>query len=270
MPPPLRPCLIMPILLACGTPQDTGTPGADYLLYEPADWDGSSPLAIMMLIHGYSGSPESTATEETIAQVSDQGMLLVVPRGQEGSWSSTHSPSDGMRDDVAFLSGVLDRVAQDFPVDGVFAVGFSQGASMVEDFAWKAPERVTGAAPISGGFWLPVPKTPGECPSGPIPPISHTHGTNDATWPMEGRSLDADGTFTQAPLDENLAFWRACGGCEDASETFENGVLNCERWNDCANGGPVQVCLHDGGHGKRSGWVERQTEWFRTISGQGR
>jgi hypothetical protein len=79
---------------------------------------------------------------------------------------------------------------------------------------------------------------------------------------LEGRSLGEEGAWTQAPLEQNVAFWLSCAQCGAISETTLNGILTCEVWSDCRNGGPIQQCLHDGGHDKQSGWVQRQLYWY--------
>ena len=83
------------------------------------------------------------------------------------------------------------------------------------------------------------------------------------TPPLEGRYLFED--HTQAPIAEDIAYWRTCAQCSDTSEIITDGPLTCEVWSDCAAGGPVRFCLHDGGHGQRTGWAARQLDWLTTL-----
>ena len=48
---------------------------------------------------------------------------------------------------------------------------------------------------------------------GTTPPQFGLYGL-DGTWPIDGRTLDFGvSQHTQAPLEDNLAYWRACLGC---------------------------------------------------------
>lgn len=258
-------------LLACNRPCEgdraCSLENGEYHVLVPDGWDEQEPLPVVVHFHGYRGSAEQYyANDDIVDSFSEAGVLAILPNGIDGRWNSNPAWTEpGERDDFAFVAAVLDDVAARLPLDKdrVYATGFSAGSAMAVRLACTESERFAAIAPISGGFWDPAPT---DCSMAPIP-VSHTHGTSDETWPLEGRCFrpgDGGGCDGgQAPMVDNFALWTehlSCGA--DASTTMEEGPLSCEVWTDCASGLELRRCLHDGGHERLDGWPARQSSWL--------
>lgn len=252
--------MITLMLLGCVSDGFFRIDGGEYQVVFP---DNSSNVsAALLMLHGHQGAPAAfVESAETVSAITQRNVLLVAPAGEGGNWSAPHSPQEDGRDDLAFLDDVLADVQQRWAPPVVWIGGSSQGAAMAESHTALRGGQVQGVVALSGGFWSPVPKT---CPS-QVPPITHSHGTQDTTWPLDGRTLY--GAYTQAPIAEDIAFWRTCAQCSDESTEQVDGPLTCTVWSTCERGGPVRFCVHDGGHGRQSGWAERQLDWLMSLGG---
>lgn len=170
----------------CGEEEACEVDAGRYYAVAPAGWDGETKLPVLVLAHGYQGSPEGFLRSPGVTgPASDFGVLLVLPEGMDATWSVSNTGLiENGRDEVAFIGAVLDDVETRWPVDTsrVYMSGFSLGASLTYDIACQMGDRFAAAAPTAGGLWDPMPAT---CPSAPLP-LCHIHGNNDITWPIEG------------------------------------------------------------------------------------
>jgi polyhydroxybutyrate depolymerase len=172
-----------------------------YLVRPPAGWDGKSPLPTAVFFHGYHGSAEDVMKDEGLGRtLSELGVMLVAPNGNNTTWSFPGVQQDG-RDDFAFVNAVLDDVEKRFSVDRrrLFATGFSVGGSMTWNIACKMGGRFAAYAPVAGAFWDPLPTA---CPGAPFS-LRHVHGTADNTVPMKGRWVGI-GRFKQGDVLESM------------------------------------------------------------------
>jgi polyhydroxybutyrate depolymerase len=172
------------------------------------------------------------------------GVLLIVPHGEGETWSYPGSPAQN-RDEFAFVHEVLDDVEKRLPIDlkRLTASGFSQGGSMVWYLACRMGLRFSAFAPIAGAFWRPHPT---RCDGGPVF-LTHVHGINDHTVPMEGRELRG-GQYRQGDVREGLKLFLKGNACEAPPAVRTESVLACEIWRGCDSGREVRLCLHRGGH----------------------
>ncbi len=206
-----------------------------------------------VFFHGYQSSADAQMyNADLIAAANRHGLALVLPDGIEKRWSFTHAPSAD-RDDIAFTGQVLDDLERRFGVKPgtIIAGGFSLGASM----AWYATcaygHRFAGVVTFAGVFWNPLP-APGDCRNG-VPPMVHFHGTNDHTFPLEGRALDA--VHHQGDARKSIAILREAARCGEARKAVTIGRFTCEVPTACDDG-PVTLCIHDGGHEVRGPWLD--------------
>ena len=238
----------------CGNGGACGVADGRYFAVEPDGWDGRTPVAAVMHIHAWNSSPDRWLNDDGVmGDFSAGGVLVLLPEGNAESWNVNESPS--LRDEVAFLRSVADDASSRWPLSGLYVSGHSVGASMVHLLACRDPDRYEAFAPISGAFWDPRPTScePAERR------LQHIHGTEDTTWPLEGRWFGniggQDGVF------ESWDFWLGQSGCDaQPVESFADGVLACERW--ACGDGELQLCLHGGSHASPSGWVEQTLGWF--------
>ncbi|MGX1305899.1 polyhydroxybutyrate depolymerase [Amorphus suaedae] len=241
----------------CGQTSACSVEGGEYRIHAPAGWDGTTPLPALFYFHGWQGTADSVMENDGIMKAADAlGVLLVVPNGQGKTWSFPGSP-ERHRDEIAFVSHVLDDVEARYPIQAgrTVATGFSMGASMTWFVACSLGERFAGFVPVAGAYWNPIPT---DCPS-PVPNLIQIHGTSDDVVPMAGRAIGE--SSRQSDVNASLKTWRDRAGCEATPEPVEMGELACLRWRGCG-GKLLELCTHPGGHMIKPEWV---VDGYRTL-----
>lgn len=274
MRPPVLLCLLALLALppgaglACGGPGGAcAVPLGSYQAAAPADWDGESPLGLLLYFHGYASSGTAALKNAAlVSQAGERGLLLVAPNGipwrpgGPSSWAHVGSPSNA-RDELAFVDQVLADAAARWPLDRArrYVAGFSQGGSMAWDVACYRGREITGVVAVAGAFWDPLPD---RCPAGAVA-LRHIHGTADGVVPMAGRPIGAE--WHQGDVLAAMAIRRRANACpEEPDATVVEGRLTCRLWNRCASGKPLSFCLHEGGHAIRAEWVGRGIDWLES------
>ncbi len=233
--------------------------------YHMALPDSGTPKGIVMHLHGAGGRGSSTLSSGIGQEAIARGYAFVAPDGYHPesrfvrNWSVRARGSSFERDDAVFLRAVLTDVQSrlDFEDAPVLLSGFSRGGSMVWDIACHVPDFATAYAPLAGAFWDDLP----ESCAAPVM-LYHTHGWNDRTVPLEGRSFGG-GRVVQGDVWASLKILRETNGC-DARQPARNsfdGDLWFRHWTDC-RAGKIELMLHQGGHGAPRGWANRMLDWF--------
>ncbi|MBA2540823.1 MAG: hypothetical protein H0V17_14385, partial [Deltaproteobacteria bacterium] len=126
-------------------------------------------------------------------------------------------------DDVGYLGGLLDDVAEAWPVDrdAVFAVGHGNGGHMAYRLACERADALAGIAVIAAGTGFDA----AECaPSQPVN-VVHLHGTADLEFELAG-----GGPFQQSPgapgAVESVSRWADHGGC--SRERTPRGAIDVD------------------------------------------
>jgi len=248
---------------ACGGEDFCEVSDGRYLAIVPDAWDGRAALPTTVFFHGYNSSARAILRNRALLQtMEDLGVLLILPDGRNHTWAHQGSPSSA-RDDIAFMDAVLADVKRRWPVDDerLYAMGFSQGASMVWDLACQRGGDYAAFMPIAGAFWEPLPE---QCPGGPVN-LRHVHGTTDTVVPMTGRAIRQ--TFRQGDVRTGMALWQQVNGCPTEPDRREHqATIQCEVWDSCQSGKELQLCLHGGGHGMPEGWVVRSHQWAAGLA----
>ena len=226
---------------------------------------GVVPKGIVIHLHGAGARGRQMLNSGIGRGAVDRGYVFVAPDGYhpgmrfERNWSVRARGSSFDRDDAVFLRSVLADVrgAHGVADAPVLLSGFSRGGSMVWDIACDDPEFATAYAPMAGAFWDDLPET---C-TAPVM-LFHTHGWNDRTVPLEGRSFGG-GAVVQGDVWASLKIMRETNGC-DARQPERNsfdGDFWLRHWTDC-RAGKIELLLHKGGHGAPQGWAARMLDWF--------
>jgi polyhydroxybutyrate depolymerase len=234
-------------------------PDGRYLAYPPPDWDGKTPLAAMVFLHGYNQTPDSYAEPSGwfMQFGAANKVLLVLPEGGAKTWSYLGSPMEN-RDDAGFIGKVLDNVEARYPVDRkrLWVSGFSQGGSMAWYAACALGDRIAAVAPIAGAFWEPL---PANCAKGPVNLI-HIHGLADEVVPMKGRPIGE--RWKQGDVMQSLAVMAGSNGCTSESSTLPatlGTMKECSIRTSLCNGKSktrITLCLHEGGHSLRRDFLD--------------
>jgi polyhydroxybutyrate depolymerase len=123
------------------------------LFRAPEGWDGTTPLPLVLVLHGYgAGGLVQTVYFRLESLVEQKKFLLAAPDGtvdDKGKrfWNAMDSCCDfagaGV-DDVKYLTDLVEEIAARYAVDRkrVYLVGHSNGGAMSFD-AYAAPPRLT-------------------------------------------------------------------------------------------------------------------------------
>ena len=204
------------------------------LFVPDAPTGGTYPM--LVLLHASGESPFVMAKTSRIGQLAArEGLLVALPPARDRRWRAMVPPGDPITPsaDVDFVVGLIDRLAEDLPIDRdrVYVAGFSIGAVMSERLACQHADLVAAVALDAGAPWSD------ECsPSRPVP-ILVMHGI-------------ADGTFRIGLAGEVVTRWRAADGCTgEPVVTQLSDIATSEVNDDCAGGATVQYVRYAGaGH----------------------
>ncbi len=241
-----------------------------YLLRAPAN--GKPPAAIVVMLHGHTGSAErltgSNGTPAPYRQwnaIADrENLLLVAPQGLKGGdgksgWNDcrANAQSNPRSDDVAFINGIVTTLRREYRVasNRVYVLGSSNGGQMALRMAIERPDMITAAAAIIASM-----SARSECAAPTrFVPVLFMNGTEDPLMPFEGGSVGDDAfqrgsvLSTQASVD----LWAKLSGTSSIPEATPMPDLSTEdnsrvfrETHAMRSGRPVAVLyrIEGGGH----------------------
>jgi len=230
--------------------------------------DTQDLVGTVIHLHGGGGTGTGLLDGAMAREALERGYAFIAPNGFHPNsrftrdWSVRANNSSHDRDDIAFLRDVLGDAGLRFGInqDNVLLSGFSRGGSMVWDVACHAPDLARAFAPASGAFWDDMPES---C----VAPVDlfHTHGWNDRTVPLEGRSL-FDDTIVQGDVWASLFILRETNGCRNRQPATTSGEAGFwwRHWTDC-DAGRIDLLLFQGGHGVPQGWPDLVLDWYEAL-----
>jgi len=178
-----------------------------YSLTRPTTARRDAP--ILLLFHGYSGSPASIAEASQLpAAAAEEGWVVVAPRGSgdPSRWAIQRLPGP---DDVSFVRQLIEHVARDGCADPsrVAAAGYSNGAGFTAVLTCELD--LVASAMVGGANLGPTCDVPDGYP------IVVAHGTADDVVPIAGGPV-IGGALQAGPLGITVRQWRAAGASVDA------------------------------------------------------
>jgi polyhydroxybutyrate depolymerase len=252
----------------------------------PDDWDGATPLPVIIAFHGGGGRRES-AVRVTCpdGDLDDPGCLpaagaarryvVVLPDGTGtrpfrnirtwnggggvGDWqcvSGAACRSDV--DDIGYVDDLLDELERFVPVAEVYATGLSNGGAMSHRLACERADRVAAIAGVGGQNQFAA--AGGDCDV--QVPVLQIHGTEDPCWEFEtgaGACAQDDGKDKVGAVP-SAEGWAARNGCTGAVEEplpdadpGDGTTITRVRWTGCT--ADVEMLRVDGGgHTWPGGW----------------
>ncbi|WP_300058987.1 PHB depolymerase family esterase [uncultured Roseobacter sp.] len=219
-----------------------------YHLKLPDDWDGTTPLPVMLHFHGWQRTGALPVKHQRISGATRRrGVLLLAPNGLRKTWDFWDSETE----DVAFAAAVLEDAARRYPIDPerIYVSGYSFGSAMAWRFVCENGDGVAALLAVAGTL-----RQSEDCPQAPRE-VRHVHGLADTVMDFPV-GPGGDETYP-------VALWRAHFGCMEgiaqgswsAREflTFERTTWECD-------GGRVSLDLHPSGHFIPHGWIARQLD----------
>jgi len=177
-----------------------------YPLEVPSDPDGELPLLIYLHGHNWNGvdNPEWLGFDELSER---RRFFYAHPTGTpdcngENIWNVTPDYDNGY-DDVAYLSAIIDDVADRHEVGPVFLFGHSMGGALAYRYACELPERVDGVVSLAG-----TRSEAYECLGASPVPFALAMGDQDEGYDGEDYS-----TAPAVGARETMLPWRDANGC---------------------------------------------------------
>lgn len=191
-----------------------GRPAA---LVAPFNADPSSPLPLVIVLHGYASNVWADAQYlGLIARVQMDRIMLLLPSGtrdEEGNrfWNATDFCCDFGRsgiDDVAYVAALVEEASQLVEIDGVYVVGYGNGAFMAYRLACESLPALIGIVAVAGSSFTDETRCDEAVPVSTL----HIHGTADDVFLYEG------GEMGEYPYAQGVTFrWARRAGCDFTS-----------------------------------------------------
>jgi phospholipase/carboxylesterase len=163
-----------------GGPEDPAGRG-NFALYGPENYDGESALALVVALHGGSGSGREFVWC-WLREARSRGFLLVAPTSVGPTWDLFTG-----RTDQTSLARMVEYVAERYRVDRdkILLTGLSDGATYTLLGGLAEGSPFTHLAPISGVFH-PASEENGNLARAAGRPIYLVHGALDWMFPVAG------------------------------------------------------------------------------------
>ncbi len=164
------------------TKQTLAAPSGErwYFRHVPPAHDGTTPVPLVLDLHGYSEGATVHQLMSGLATFGDEhGFVTITPEGT-GPMPQWDTTIDG--NDVKFVGNLLDKVEEQLCVDTnrIYVTGLSNGAFMTSAIACEFSERVAAVAPVAG-----VRNLDGCHFDRPVPIVAF-HGTADGYVSFDG------------------------------------------------------------------------------------
>jgi polyhydroxybutyrate depolymerase len=251
-----------------------------YLVHQPANYQRTHDLPVVIMLHGAGATARWTAAETGWDSKADKAQCLAVfpealPVNPSEATHITKNPrlwhdGDGVRldgnrqrDDVAFLRSVFDDLGLRFPVarQRIYLTGFSNGAVMTFRLATEISELLAAIAPVAGHCRVADPHL-----KRPLPTL-FIIGAHDPLVPLAGGHIQSPwGEFkNQPPVGASLAKWAKALGCPlEPRATEHHGAVHTTVYGPGPSGVEMRVLVVDelGHH-----WPGGAGGWSETMSG---
>jgi len=157
----------------------------------PAQYDGKTPLPLVVVFHGGGGNGERARTQTRMSELAEhEGFIAVYPNGSGAlpnrflTWNTGSCCGYAKKnaiDDVAFVRALLDSLEAAYKIDRshVYATGLSNGGMMSHMMACALSDRFAAVAPVSGELSM-------DCAPGNPVSVLIIHGTADRNLPYDG------------------------------------------------------------------------------------
>ena len=219
-----------------------------YHVLPPDNWDGTSPLPVLLHFHGWQRTGALPVNHARISgHTRRRGVLLLAPNGRNKTWDFWQ----GRSADVDFAAAVIEDAAKRYPIDRkrIYISGYSFGSAMAWRYVCENGNEVAALLAISGTL-----RQSENCPQAPAQ-VRHVHGLDDTVMDFPF-GPDGDTTYP-------VQLWRDIYGCADGQpEGTWKAVdwLTLTRTTWACDGGTVTLDTHPGGHFIPHGWIGWQLD----------
>jgi polyhydroxybutyrate depolymerase len=187
-----------------------------YVQHLPAPMP-SGPVPVILAFHGGGGDGAGMASLTGLDALADRdGFIAVYPNGIDRHWNDGRRTIKNKVDDVGFISALLDRLEQLYPVDAgrIYATGISNGGMFTERLGCQLAGRIVAIAPVEGSMPADIAPT---CQSAQPVTVLQIGGTADPIMPYDGGAVADFGGLGEGgvvlSVDRTMALWRSLDAC---------------------------------------------------------
>lgn len=239
--------------------------GATYpvVVHVPAGLNPRTKVPLVFDLHGsFSNGTEQLNRSGLVATAEANGFIVAAPTGGvptdavgNARWNipGVTAVPEGSRDETAFLSNVIDAMAEQLCIDAkrVYATGYSGGGRMISFAACQTPGLFSAIAPVAGlraGMADPLaPEFPSAADCSPTKgtPVISFHGVVDPVNPY----LGGGSAYWQYSVPVALQAWANLNRCTSAASEVVNDTVTRINFSGCAKNNVVELYrISNGGH----------------------
>ena len=201
-----------------------------YVVYIPKNYTGTSPVPLMMVIHGAHNTPALAESWSQMDPLSEQNGFIVIYPAALDCWkvgTTTLPGCTSADDDVGFLNNVITEVESHACIDTkrVYVTGISNGSMMAQYMGCHFADTFAAAGGVAAG---------GGCtPSRPLP-FFYVLGTADNVVGWDNGS--------------NALNWAKRDNCNTTAPVtvYDQGGNTCIVYQGCSAGVEVEFCAVTG------------------------
>lgn len=238
------------------------------LLYLPRGFKPSTPISLVLNLHGSGSSPKQQLDRSGIMATADHdGFAVLAPQAGMPASSGRHQGGyvwhipgvallDGRQvppdapDDMRFLRDSITAMSHVLCLDTrrIYVTGFSGGGRMTSQLGCELSSRIAAIAPVSGLRFPP------DCRPGRPEPVITFHGTADEVNPYPG----GRNPRWRASIPEVTRSWAKVDHCGQVPvEARVTPKVTSTSYVGCPRGGDVVLYTITGG---RHVWPENANE----------
>ena len=207
-----------------------------YLLHVPPNYDGNTPVPLVIVLHGGGGNAENIEEVTSFSDLADRdGFLVVYPDGTgkldyrlltwNGGFCCSYALENNV-DDVGFIRALIHHLQQNYSINAsrIYATGISNGGIMSYRLGAELSDILAAIAPVAGSIggqaseqeslWrIPEPRSSLS--------VIIFHGTHDTRIPYDGgrpTENDTKGAYSYLSVNESVSFWVTYNACETPPE----------------------------------------------------
>jgi len=235
-----------------------GTGPRTALVHHPDSAGAGAPLVVVL--HGETGSAQQARDEYGWNELADRdGFVVAYPNSVGNTWNLSPACCGQAHanhlNDIGFLHQLVSTIGKtDFIARSrVFAVGFSDGATLAYTWACSLPGELAGIGPVAGLLVVGCPTVAPVSVAAVRGAADHTVLLASASRPHSprGSSPAAGPAMDQQrspSLEATLALFRAIDGCPTIPETTTIPPVTQRSWTCVATRGVSVALISDVGH----------------------
>jgi polyhydroxybutyrate depolymerase len=237
----------------------------EYIEYRPANINHSTPVPLVIVLHGGFGSDSQAEKSYGWDELADrQGFIVAYPNGLSRSWNAGNCCGPAAKDkvdDLGFLTSVIKDIShnENFDSKKVYMTGMSNGGVLAYRYACEGGFPIAAIGPVAGGL-------SSGCENPHALSVIEIHGLADQHIPIDG-GYGSKGVakVDWLPLHQTLDKFRRVGNCQ-AAVSHQNGVVETSL-SACASGNEVELITIAGAGHQWPGGGRKKSPVFERLFG---